>query len=261
MASEHEHKETVRLEFTRQADAYAATPSIADPDRIGRLINLIDPASDWRALEVATGPGHVARALALRCREVIGIDLTDAPIEIARRLADEHGLHNVSFQIGDVERLDFRDGEFDLAVCRFALHHFEDPRVALKEMRRVVRPGGLVAVEDLIASEHPVRAAYHNKIEKLRDPSHTRALALSRLIALCARAGIEVERFYGATLTPDAESWMATTQTPPRIAGRVRAMLERDVAEDLSGLLPFERDGRLFFTQRTAAIVGRKLRA
>ncbi len=234
----HNHKETVREEFTRQADAYAAMPSISSPERIQRLINSIDPSPDWRALEVATGPGYVAMALAARCRYVIGLDLTTAPIQIANRVSHERGIRNVRFQVVDAEQLPFRNGEFDVAVCRFAFHHFQDPAAPLKEMCRVVRHGGIVAIEDLISSEHTERAAYQNRIEKLRDPSHVRAMPLSELVRLIASAGIEVERFYADVLTPDVERWLATTQTLPKVASRVRALLERDRIEDLSGLRP-----------------------
>lgn len=254
-----DHKQTVQSEFTRQADAYAATPSIADPERIERLIRLIDPAASWRALEVATGPGYVAMALAVTCREVIGVDLTAAPIEIARQSSGRRGLNNIHFQLADAERLPFQDAEFDLVVCRFAFHHMEDPRKTLRQMCRVLRNGGIVAVEDLVASEHPEREACQNRIEKLRDPSHTHALPVSQLVALIASAGVEIERFNSDRLTADAERWLAVTQTPPERASEVRDLLERDRIADLSGLLPYLKEGRLFFTQRTAAIVGRKL--
>ena len=257
--TKRDHKQIVRAEFTRQADAYAASPSIVNPDRIERLINLIDPIPDWRALEVATGPGHVAIALALRCREVIGVDLTDAPIEIAKRLTKDRALSNISFQVCDADRLPFQNGEFDLVVCRFAFHHFENAIRTLEEMCRVLRPGGILAVEDLVTSEHPERAAYQNRIEQLRDSSHTRALPLSELVTLIASARIEIESFHADQLTPDVETWLAVTQTRPEVADRVREHLERDRVNDLSGLSPFLHEGRMFFTQRTVAIVGRKL--
>ena len=64
-----------------------------------------------------------------RCaREVVGIDLTDAPLKIAEKMRAERGLANVHFHKGDVEsRLPFKDGEFDVVVCRFAVHHFAAP--------------------------------------------------------------------------------------------------------------------------------------
>ena len=127
-----DHNAIVREEFTRQADAYAAAPVITDADRLARLVRAINPLSDQRAVEVATGPGYVAMALAARCREVIGLDLTPAPIAIAERTAHERNIRNVKFQVGDAEHLPFGDSEFDIAVCRFAFHHFQHPEKVLR---------------------------------------------------------------------------------------------------------------------------------
>src|SRR5271170_3598806 len=87
----------------------------------------------------------------------------------------------------------------------------------------------------------------------------TRALPLSELVTLIASARIEIESFHADQLTPDVETWLAVTQTRPEVADRVREHLERDRVNDLSGLSPFLHEGRMFFTQRTVAIVGRKL--
>jgi ubiquinone/menaquinone biosynthesis C-methylase UbiE len=169
-----EHKDLVREEFTRQANDYASAPAILDVEHLRKLVELVAPPRDARVLEVATGPGHVAMAFAAVCREVVGIDLTDAPLKIAEKMRAERGITNVSFQKGDVEsRLPFNDGEFDVVVCRFAVHHFAQPEKVIAEMARVCCADGLVVVEDLIASEQPERAAYYNEFERLRDTSHT----------------------------------------------------------------------------------------
>lgn len=253
----HDHKAVVREEFTRQADAYAAAAVITSEDRLARLVGAIRPARGARALEVATGPGYVAMALAAQCAEVVGIDLTEAPLRIAERMRIERGLTNVRFEQGDAENLPER--EFDIVVCRFAFHHFEDPRRVLAQMCRVCRTGGTVAVEDLYSSEEPGRAAYWNTIERLRDHSHTRVLALSELVAMSADLGIEIQRLYSDEIAVDTEAWLASAQTGGDDAREVRTLLTRDMNEDLSGIRPFMRDGKLYFTQRTVAIVGRKL--
>src|SRR5260370_31080530 len=127
----------------------------------------------------------------------------------------ERGLSNVSFQLADVEaRLPFSDGEFDVVVCRFAIHHFEHPRIVTAEMSRLCRVGGTVAVEDLIASEHPDRAEYHNRFERLRDSSHTRALALSEMALMLAAAGLELVRFSSDGIPNPVERLLANAQTP-----------------------------------------------
>jgi len=253
------HKAVVRESFTRQAEVYAVTPTVADPARIGRLVEAVDPAPDSHLLEVACGPGFLALAFAARCREVVGLDLTDAPLVIAERNRRERGLANVRFQRGDADRLPFADGEFDVVACRFAFHHFEDPGPVLGEMARVCRPQGKVVVEDMVSSEHRARGDYQNRFERLRDPSHTRALAPTEMLGLFTAAELELDRLYSGELVQNLERWLANCQTPSERAAEVRAMIERDGREDLSGTRPFLEDGQWFFRQLTMAVVARKL--
>jgi ubiquinone/menaquinone biosynthesis C-methylase UbiE len=266
MASEvdalsHHHKDLVREEFTRQANDYAAAPMIRDIDHIERLVSIVAPRPDARVLEIATGPGHVAMAFAQVAREVIGVDLTEAPLKIAERMRAERGLQNVSFRQADVEaRLPFGENEFDVVVCRFAVHHFENPALVIAEMARVSRIDGTVAIEDLISSEHPARADYYNRFETLRDTSHTRALPLSELVRTIAASGLEIMRFESGALKNPVDRWFASAQTTPDREAAARAMIERDLTEDLSGARPSRIDGELFFTHRLAIVTARKLK-
>jgi ubiquinone/menaquinone biosynthesis C-methylase UbiE len=257
--ADSDHKAVVQDAFTRQAEVYAVTPTVADPARIARLVEAVAPAPESRVLEVACGPGFLALAFAQRCREAVGLDLTDAPLAIAERNRQERGLANVRFQRGDAELLPFADGEFDVAICRLAFHHFEEPGRVLREMARVCRPQGKVAVEDLVSSEHRARSDYQNRFERLRDPSHTRALAPSELLGLFTAAGLEIERLYSGELVQNLERWLANSQTPPDRAAEVRAMIERDGREDLSGTRPYLQDGQWFFRHPTLAVVARRL--
>ncbi len=255
-----DHNQVVREEFTRQAAAYAANPAIADPERIARLVQAVSPSADARVLEVATGPGYVALGFAAVAREVVGIDLTEAPLAIAERRRQEQGLHNVRFQLADAARLPFADGEFDVVVCRLAFHHFDEPPGMLGEMVRVCGSHGTVAVEDIVVSEHPTRAAYQNRFENLRDPSHTAAFSLSALLRLSVEAGLELVHVSTGHLHQVVERWMANAQTPAERAVEVRRLIEQDAREDLSGTRPFQTDeGQWCFTQHTAIVVGRKL--
>jgi len=255
-----DHNQIVREEFTRQAVAYAANPSIADPERIARLVQAVSPTAHDRVLEVATGPGYVAMGFAAVAREVIGIDLTEAPLVIAEQVRPEQRLHNLRFHLADASRLPFADGEFDVVVCRLAFHHFAEPPRMLSEMVRVCTPQGTVAVEDIVVSEHPARGAYQNRFENLRDPSHTAAFSLSALLTLFTRAGLEIEHVSTGHLHQVVERWMANAQTPAARAEEVRRLIVQDAREDLSGTRPFQTNaGQWHFTQHTAIVVGRKL--
>ncbi len=258
-SSSSDHKEVVRQEFTHQAQAYAANPLVADQSQLIRLVQVVHPRPQDHVLDVATGPGFVAMAFAEAGCQVVGIDLTEAPLAIAERTRQSRGLTNLRFQAGDAEQLSFGEEAFDVVVSRFALHHCEDPQRVLAEMARVCRSQGLVAIEDLVVSEYPERAAYQNRFEQLRDPSHTRALSISAFLALFTTCGLEVEQVSTDYLDQVVEQWLANAHTPDDLAQQTRTMIEQDHLHDLSGTHPFLQQGSMHFRQRTATFVGRKL--
>ncbi len=103
-------------------------------------------ADATRLIDVGCGPGSITRGLGKYCREVVGVDSSEGVVEVARQTVA--GCDNVSVRTGSAYALPFRDGEFDGAFAHQVLQHLSDPVQALREMRRVVRPGGFVAVRD-----------------------------------------------------------------------------------------------------------------
>ena len=256
------HNEVVRESFTTQAKAFASNPWVTDEERIRRLLAAARLKGDERVLDIATGPGYIAEAFALAAREVIGVDLTAAMLTIAEERTKERGISNVSFRIGDVQSLPFEKEEFDVVVSRLALHHMQNPALVVGEMTRVCRLGGRVLVEDIYGSEHPERAAYQDRWEKLRDPSHVRTLPVSELLRLFREAGLETDSVstFG-DLCPEVERWLATTKTPAADAAEVRRFLEEDRLHDLSGTRPFQdATGGLHFHARSVTLTGRRFR-
>ncbi|MEM7029917.1 MAG: methyltransferase domain-containing protein [Chloroflexota bacterium] len=249
----------IQQEFTKQAQAYASNPTIIDQDWALRLVEAAKPQAQDRVLEVASGPGYVSLAFANIAQEVVGIDLTDAPLAIAEKNKQERGLSNVNFEKGDAYQLHFDDASFDIVVCRLAVHHFSDQKQVLKEMARVCRLGGKVVIEDLISSEHADRADYYNHWERLRDPSHTIALSLSDFLANYRDLGLEVVYIQMEDRTQDVEEWMQNSQTPADQAVEIRQLLADDKANGLSGLHVYHNaDNRLCFDHRMATFVGQK---
>ena len=255
-----QHNDLIRESFTTQAAAFAANPWVTDEERIRRLVAAARLTGDERVLDIATGPGYIAEAFAGAAREVVGVDLTDAMLAIAKERTNQRGISNVSFRAADAQNLPFENGEFDVVVCRLALHHLQKPLQVLREMARVCRAGGRVLVEDIYASEHSERSAYQDRWEILRDPSHVRTLPVSELLQLFRDADLETD---GVTttddLTPEVERWMATTKVTPERAAEIRRLLKEDRLHDLSGTRPFQDEtGRLYFHARTVILAGRK---
>ena len=104
-------------------------------------------AADARILDVGCGPGTITADLAARVPggQVTGIDAAGDVLAMAKAEADRRGLANIGFEAGDVYALDFADDTFDVVHAHQVLQHLTDPVAALIEMRRVCRPGGLIA--------------------------------------------------------------------------------------------------------------------
>ena len=191
------HDERVREEFTRQAEPFARGLGAAD-EILERVAQAVCPQPGDDVLDVCCGPGLVAARLARDAGTVVGVDLTPGMLDLARRRTSDAGLSNARFGQARAEALPFDDAAFDAVVSRLAIHHLLDPDPALREMARVLRPGGRLVVADVCSSEHPEDAALHNALEVLRDPSHTRMLPESELLArvrALGRGGEVCDRF------------------------------------------------------------------
>lgn len=202
------HSTQVRDEFAYQADSFARSPTMSLAETLDVLVDLVpeDPGARW--IEVACGPGLIARAMAPRVGSVVGLDLTPAMIEKARADAATAGVENVSFELGDATAIDLPDDSLDGAITRFSLHHIPGPVRVLEEMRRVVRPGGYVVVSDFVTDDDGASAAWQEGIERLRDPSHWALLTPSRIAALGKQVGLEPDLDEIVPFEIDYEEWL-----------------------------------------------------
>jgi len=246
------HVERIRAQFTRQAETYAEMQQ-HDEAGLRLLVALAGAGANDRALDVACGPGFLTLAFAKACAAARGIDATPAFVERARRVAAERGVANVSFAQGDVNALPEQDASYDVVACRAAFHHFPDPARVLAEMARVAKAGGTLLVADLLGSEDPAQATLHDHIERLCDPTHTRALPLSEFEQVFREQGLELVRKPGSELHYDVEEWIAHGGPDAATAAEIRALLEGSIDGDRAGLAVYRRDGRLRFRHRTAA--------
>jgi len=162
----------VRERFAATADSVAEHAQQQVEMVREQLESFVMPRSDERAVDVGTGAGTLALALAPLVREVVGVDLVPELLERARANAPA----NVTFVEGDATSLPLESGSFDLACTRRTLHHIARPELAVSELVRVTAPGGHVFVDDQIAPVDPLAALELDRFERARDPSHTRTL-------------------------------------------------------------------------------------
>lgn len=187
-------KARVQSQFGAAAQNYVTSVGHAQGSDLQRLVALAQPQPTDRVLDIATGGGHTALALAAHVAEVVASDLTPAMLAAAEAFVYGQGATNVVFQQADAEALPFPDASFDLVTTRIAPHHFPNPRRYLAEVARVLRPGGRFVLDDNVAPEDPDLDAFFNRFEQWRDPSHVRAYRVSEWITWMLEVGLTVDQ-------------------------------------------------------------------
>jgi len=153
------------------------------------MVAAVDAAPDARVLDVATGTGLVARALKRRYRcRVVGLDQSEDMLSRARPLV---GSVYEDVVRGEAERLPFEDGSFDALTFTYLLRYVDDPAATMRELARVVRPGGRVAMLEFFVPPRPVLYPAWWLYTRLGLP------ALGRLVS---RDWFEVGRFLGPSI-------------------------------------------------------------
>jgi ubiquinone/menaquinone biosynthesis C-methylase UbiE len=236
------HSGLIRDQFTRQAVPFSSAGPIADEKALAMLVAAARPQPDDTVLDVACGGGLVVCAFAPHVQHATGIDLVPAMLARARLVAAEKGLANVTWREGEVDPLPYPDDSFAIVVTRFAMHHFPDPRAVFREMVRVTRPGGRIVVADTCVSSDPDKAAAFNHLEKLRDPSHVRALPLAELAALYHEAGLPPPEERFTELRDSVDNLLARSFPNPGDEEKIRDLFAASLTDDRLGI-PVERNG------------------
>ena len=260
-------RKLVQEQFGANADAYATSRVHAKGASLQRLVEMVEPQADWQVLDVATAAGHTALAFAPHVAHVVASDITAEMLPVAARLAQEKALENISFERADAEALPFEPHRFDLVTCRIAPHHFPHVDRFIAEAARVLRPGGILALVDNVApdshtsstgskAELAAAADYYNRFEKLRDPSHGRALPLGEWLTLFQAAGFGVLHHEIAPKQMEFESWVKRLGADKETQTQVRMMLVNAPPAAADYLQPEVRKGVLWFTLAEAIIIG-----
>ena len=211
-------------QYATQAQAYLASTGHATGEDLSALAALVHGRVGARVLDMGTGGGHVAYAVAPHVAEVVAYDITAEMLEVVARSAAERGLGNITTRQGPAERVPFDDGCFDLVVSRYSAHHWRDFDAGLREAARVTRPGGTVAMVDTITPGNAMLDTFLQSIELLRDPSHVRNRTRAEWEESAARAGLLAQRADMFRIRIEFATWTARMRTPKVMADAIRAL-------------------------------------
>ena len=223
---DHIH-DVVRQQFSQYATYYAQSKVHAEGETLGVIVDFAQPRGTEKVLDIATGTGFTAFAMAPRVSQVIATDLTPAMLDQAKALAQARGLRNIDFQVAAAESLPFEAESFDLVTCRIAPHHFRDVLQFLAEVYRVLRPAGLFCMVDSVCAESERLIQWQNRVEKMRDRSHVWGYPPSEWREMVLQAGLNLEEDTHTSSTEIPFSWWAERAgNPSELVKQIREAFE-----------------------------------
>ena len=266
MTTDSSHFDLVRDRFTKTAESFAdfvLTHRMAEAGRLADLAAAELPnLADAITVDVACGPGTFALAFAPRVRRAVGVDLTPAMLERARRAAADARLANLEFTLGDAYTLPFGDGSVRIVSCGYALHHMLEPARAIGEMARITAPGGRVAIVDMILPAGASSAA-KDAIEKARDPSHTTTLSVAQFKEIFRKLGLRVLHEETFEMRREFDVWMRGAGRAPGDPSyaATRRLMQESMRGDAAGFHPAfsEKSGALEFSVTSAMLIAEKV--
>ncbi|WP_088035467.1 class I SAM-dependent methyltransferase [Evansella clarkii] len=201
-------------QFGKSAKAYVDSSIHKKGSDLQKLKEITGMTGEEQVLDVATGGGHTANALAPAVKHVTALDVTPEMLNEAEQFITGQGNKNVSFTLGKAEQLPFPDESFDIVTCRIAAHHFSDTEKFVKEVSRVLKKEGQFILDDNVAPEDEKLDEFYNKVEKLRDYSHQRAYKKSEWLKQIELTGFKISDWYSFEKTFKFDSWCDRMQLP-----------------------------------------------
>lgn len=236
------HTQVVQRQFGEQASAYLSSSVHAQGSEFALLQAEVAGRSDARVLDLGCGAGHVSFNVAASVGEVVAYDLSQQMLDVVAAAAQERGLSNVRTQCGAAEQLPFADGEFDFVFSRYSAHHWSDLGVALREVRRVLKPGGVAAFIDVMSPGSPLLDTYLQSAEVLRDTSHVRDYAAAEWLRQVSEAGLYTRSHSRQRLRLEFTSWVERMRTPEAMRVAIRG-LQQAMGAEVREYYEIEQDG------------------
>lgn len=222
--------------------------------RMRHLLKFANLPKNLRVMDLGTGTGRLAMLLAEDgASEVVGVDISPAMLEVAEYLrlsSASPATDRVSFRLAAAQRMPFRSESFDAIVCRLVLNHAHKPEYILQELVRLLKPGGVLILAELLGADDSVKRATQNTIEARRNPSHVAALSAEQYRKLVTNARLTIEAETVAVYEQDLEEWLTDLQSNPATRSVVREMMEAGLETDAAGLKVRRHSGKLVFDRR-----------
>ena len=206
--SHHDH---VEKQFSSQASEYLTSTVHASGRDLQRLAVRLADYPDASVLDMGCGAGHASFVAAQNVSAVVAYDL-------------------------------FADNAFDIVISRYSAHHWHDVGAALREVNRILKPGGRLIVMDVMSPGHPVRDIWLQTVEALRDTSHVRNYASGEWLRLINEANLIVDNLITDKLPLEFSSWVARMRTPEALVDAIR-IYQQSASTEVKTYFALQNDG------------------
>lgn len=237
-----DHNAVVSGQFSPQAEAYLHSSTHATGTDLALMVEAVRSRPEAVVLDMGCGGGHVSFQVAPHVAKVVAYDLSAEMLAVVAAEAGRRGLGNVVTQQGAAQTLPCPDASFDVVITRYSCHHWQDMAAGLKQMRRVLKPGGIALFMDVLSPGKPLLDTWLQSIELLRDPSHVRNASPAQWRRLLAEAGFSITAEQGFKLPLAFAPWVARMQTPAVQVAAIRA-LQQQASREVSDYFAFGEDG------------------
>jgi SAM-dependent methyltransferase len=219
-----EHDVLVAQQFGATASAYLESVTHATGEDLEMLGAEIGAVPDAVVLDLGCGAGHASFAVAPHAASVTAYDLTAQMLAVVQREASARRLGNITTVQGMAEELPFPDAHFDRVISRYSAHHWHDVPAALRELQRVLKPGGQALLIDTAGGETPLLDTYLQAVEILRDPSHIRDYSVREWLAFFREAGLPANLRKEWPVKIEFSSWIERQRTSPDRVAAIHAL-------------------------------------
>lgn len=242
MTTTHSHHDNVEKQFGSQANAYLTSAVHASGRDLLRLGERLAAFPQAHVLDLGCGAGHASFTAAQQVAKVTAYDLSSQMLDVVAEAAREKGLSNVDTRQGYAESLPFDDASFEMVISRYSAHHWHDVGQALREVKRVLKPGGIFIIMDVMSPGHPVRDIWLQTVEALRDTSHVQNYSSGEWLSLITEAGLITRTLTTDRLQLEYPSWIARMRTPEALSQAIRLYQESASAE-VKAYFELQEDG------------------
>ncbi|ALB61754.1 SAM-dependent methyltransferase YafE (UbiE paralog) [Cronobacter condimenti 1330] len=250
--SHHDH---VEEQFGSQAKAYLTSQVHASGRDLQRLRERLAASPQASVLDLGCGAGHASFIAAEQVRDVVAYDLSSSMLKVVEEAARERGFNHLSTQQGYAESLPFATESVDIVISRYSAHHWHDVGQALREAKRVLKPGGTMVMMDILSPGHPVLDIWLQTVEALRDTSHVRNYASGEWLSMFNQAGLITQEVCTDRLVLEFSSWIARMRTPDVFVQAIRAY-QQSASAEVQRYFALQEDGS--FTSDTIMIEAKK---